>query len=783
MGEEENISSEPDHYNHLTTQFQRRFQALMDELDPFGLWRATYSDLVAQCMRSIDRFLGRLKGYMDDEHQSLVIDALFLSFVAHKLTLRKSNDALYFEHPLITADYLATFRLDASTLAAALLHDVAEDTTVSISQVVEQFGPEVGKLVDGVTRLQATGRELVGQLRQDEIGIESINKLFQFMVDDVRVVLVKLSDRRHNMHTLAALPRKKQLEKAHEVLKVYAPLAYRLGMWDAKSELEELALKTLHPEIYAKLKELMERRAREQYRWLDTICTALSQHLTAAGLNVWIESSPEQIFSLYQEVEKDGRLLTHLPNVIRIAVLAERRHECYRALGDLHKLWKPVPGTFDDYIAQPRENLYRALHTTVFGPGGLLKVRFRTHDMHKIAHHGILTRWSAEIPNQSERLDKPVQRLLKRLKPVSGIQAREVRLAAYREALIDQIQVFTPEVEMIELPAGSTPLDFAYQIHTKLGDQARSAQINGVLRPLNTRLRNGDQVNIIRVRGELPLRVWLDQDLGFVRTVYARNMIRRIVLRLVGDQAVLIGCGAVQREMYMMGLADYDLDAIAERLGYKSVEQLAIAIARADLMPYKVAHLAMEPIWQSLDAVPIGGVVASPDGPVTVRGVPGRPVKLCGACEPVPGDSIVGNLLRGGQVTVHRMDCHHIAPLTRRQNRLNLVEVNWDKEVRTARPVHICMAAIDRSGLAHDMTRILEKEQVNICEMYGRSDHKHHVGLVTMTIEVTTLRQLSRILHRLAQLPNVKAIQRVSESPHARESVMQWAIDRVQNVS
>jgi GTP pyrophosphokinase len=343
--------------------------------------------------------------------------------------------------------------------------------------------------------------------------------------------------------------------------------------------------------------------------------------------------------------------------------------------------------------------------------------------------------------------------------------------------------VFTPDVEMIELPAGSTPLDFAYQIHTRVGDEARSARINGVLRPLSTPLRDGDQVHIIRLEGEQPLREWLDKDLGFVHTAYARNKIRRVFLRLDGDEAVSVGWEPLRREMKMMGLEDYDLDTIAKELGCEGVDQLLRAIARADLMPHEVAHLAMERVWNALEATPAGGVVLSPDGPVTVRGVPGRPVRLCGTCEPVVGDPIVGNLLRGGQVTVHRMDCHQIAHTTRQAIRLNLVEVNWAKEPRTTRPIHVCVAAVDRSGLTHDMTRILELEHVNICELYGRSDHAHHVGLVTMTIEVASLRQLSRILHRFAQLPNVKAVQRVCDPPHCQGEALQWAIESVQSTS
>ena len=771
----------PDRYESLTPPFLARCEALVQELDPLGLWKTTYPGLIARCLEIVDQLMGRVEGYMGEEPQALVAEALFVAFRAHGLTLRKSADALFFEHPLMTTDFLASFKLDAHTLSAALLHDVVEDTMLSVSQIVNQFGPDVGKLVDGVTRLRTAGKEVTSQLRQDEIRVESINKLFQFMVDDVRVVLIKLADRRHNMQTLDALPPEKQREKAHEVLAVYAPLAYRLGMWDVKCEQEALALDFLQPVLSRKLRILMARRNGQQRGRLRRACQTLRDHLSKVGLEVRIEPSPEQVYSVYHQHQRDGRWLPASTDPIRVAVLVNRRWECYRVLCAVHRLWKPVPGTFDDYIAHPRENLYQSLHTTVFGPGGWLKVRIRTHRMHRVAHHGILTRWSLDSPDQSAGLDEQIERLMDRLRPVVAIIDRKDRLAAYQEALTDQIQVFTPQVELIELPAGSTPLDFAYQVHTKVGDEARGVRINGVPRPLNTPLRNGDQVRILRSKGGSPLREWLDKDLGFVRTVYARNKIRGAFRRLERAEAISVGRETLHREMRMMGLEDHDLDAIARRLDHDSVEQMLAAIARADLMPHKVTHLALEPIWDALDASPAGGVILSPDGRVTVRGVPGRPVKLCATCQPVPGNPVVGNLLRGGQVTVHRMDCHHIVQTTRRGTRMNLVEVDWAEEPRTVRPVSVCVAAVDRSGLTHDLTRILETENVNICELYGHSDRERQLGLVVIKVEVTDLRQLSRILHRFSQLPNVKAARRFPEPLKNMDAVRRWAADSVHN--
>jgi len=776
MGEQ-TPAFDPDLYPHLTPSIIERFQSLLYELDPE--WQAKHYGFIIQCLAAIDKFVGRLQEYLEDEHQQLVVDALFLAFRAHGLTLRKSNDALFFEHPLSAAGYLARYKLDAPTLAATLLHDVAEDTTVSISEVVERFGSEVGKLVEGVTKLQATGKEVTSRREQHEANVGTINKLFQFMVDDVRVVLVKLADRRHNMQTLAALPPQKQAEKAREVIQVYAPLAYRLGMWEVKAELEELALKTLHPQLYHRLRRLVSEQVRDQSFWLDIVRETLKSRLVEDGLQARIEPAPEQIYSHFRDFQRHDRLPERLSDIIRVAVLVKTQSECYQSLCVVHSQWSPVPGTFDDYIAQPRENLYQALHTTVFGPGGrLLKVRIRTEEMHDIAHHGILARWSHDISDQYKGFEG-IQRLMKRLRPVRGIAEQRSQSVAFREALTDQIQVFTPEGELIELPVGSTPLDFAYQIHTKLGDEARSAYINGVQRALNTVLKNGDQVSIHRVKGGLPLREWLDEDLGFVQTMYARSKIRLAFRRLAGPGAVSIGWEALQREMELMGLSEFDLGAISNELEYESVEHLLSAVACAEIMPYQVTQLALRPIWNALKATPVGGFIVSPDGSVTVRGIPGRPMRMCGFCKPIPGDPIVGNILRGGQVTVHRMDCHHVTPAADSESHLNLVPVEWEQEPRTVRKVHIWVAAVDRSGLAYGLAEILGMEQINMRELYGRSVPEQQVGLLTVTAEVSDLRQLFRILHRIAQMPDVKAVQRVSDPIHCQEDAGEWAVKKV----
>ena len=769
----------PNSYAHLSYEFLERFQELVGRLEPPQDWHSESSGYVSHCLQAVDRFYEQLRGYLEPEGEELVTRALLAAFEAHGLALRKSSDELFFEHPLWAADYLARHKLDAPTLAATLLHDVAEDTTVSVSQIVEEFGSVVGKLVEGVTKLQATGKEFSSQRPVTDTGLETTNKLFQFMVEDVRVVLVKLADRLHNMRTLGALPPVKQREKAREVLAVYAPLAYRLGMWDVKSELEELAFKTLYPSRYHQFKKLREQQFREQRFWLKVVQETMAEQLAKAGIAAQIEHDPEQIYSLYRDYQQDQGLPARLADTLRVVVLVEEESVCYHALGVVHGLWSPMSGTFDDYIALPRENLYQALHTTVFGPGGrLLKVRFRTQSMHEVAHHGILARWGGNVSEEVKGFEA-IQRLMKRLDPVRAIDEQGQRSAAYREALTDQIQVFTPEGELIELPVGATPLDFAYQIHTRLGDEARRAYINGSMKPLNTALKSGDQVRIERVRGGLPLREWLEEDLDFVQTMYARSTIRQAFRRLERGEALDIGRQAVGREMEMMGVEEYDLVAIATELEYATVDGLLTDIANDNLTPHKVAHVAMRSYWDSLEATPVGGFVVSADGTVTVRGIPGRPMRMCGTCKPKPGDSIVGNLLRGGQVTVHRMDCHHIVQTATGQNRLNLVPVDWAREPRTVRKVHIRAAAIDQSGLVFKLAQVLSAEKVNISEFYGRADLERQIGLVTATIEVSSLRQLSRILHRVAQLPEVKAVQRTADPRYCSDDPMEWAIRRV----
>ncbi|MEN8098466.1 MAG: RelA/SpoT family protein [Chloroflexota bacterium] len=773
---------ESEDYQHLTDEFLTRFRDMLLDLDPPDAQFRNYQPFLLACLDSIDVFIGQIQQYLTKEDTELVIEALLMAFKAHGLVVRKSNDALFFMHPLAASQYLADFRLDAPTLAATLLHDVAEDTTVSISEVFNKFGPEVGHLVQGVTKLQATGKAVSLTPGMVEPAVETENRLYQFMLDDVRVVLVKLADRLHNMRTLDALIEKKKQEKAREVLTVYAPLAYRLGMWDVKSELEELAFATINPRRHQVFQNLINQREQGQKMWLDIGCNTILKDLAQEGITALVEHAPEHIYTLYQDYMLAQREPTRLADVIRVAVLLQTEDECYRALGVIHDRWQPVPGTFDDYIARPRDNLYQSLHTTVFGPGGrLLKIRIRTMEMHEIARHGILARWSIDVSQQAKPFEG-IQRLINRLRPVGLIDEHEPRSAAFREALSDQIQVFTPDGELVELPKKATPLDFAYQIHSKLGDEARIAWINGIQQPLNHTLQNGDQVNIERKPGALPMREWLDHDLGFATTMYARSRIRQTFRRLKGRDAVQVGRDAVTAELEMMGVPDADVSALAPALGFEKEEDLLLAVARAQITPQKVAIEAFRPVWERLGKTSVGGESIQPDATVNVRALPGRPVRLCGSCKPKPGDNIVGNLLRGGQVTVHRMDCHHLSKSVNGTQQLDLVPLDWTSKPRQVRTVFIRVAASDEQGVTSSLAEILKLKQVNIQEIYGRSDQTYKAGLLTLTADVNSMKQLSRVLHRCQQLPAVITVQRTDDSPHFDQDAMQWAIAKVSSL-
>ncbi|MCA9981068.1 MAG: bifunctional (p)ppGpp synthetase/guanosine-3',5'-bis(diphosphate) 3'-pyrophosphohydrolase, partial [Anaerolineales bacterium] len=607
-------------------------------------------------------FFEQIATYLSLEDRKRVQAAFELARREHGDDRRKSGE-LFFTHPLTIAFYLSEYYVDAPALIAALLHDVAEDTSVSIAEIEAQFGAEVATIVDGLTKFdKVTAQAELGRvLTADEVKDATLRKLFAMMSSDVRVGIVKIFDRLHNMRTIKAMPPHKQREKAQETLNVYAPLANRLGMWLVKNELQNLSLEVLEPDHFEALSSYIARREKEQEEEFQAIAQKITSDLNQNGIQVAdVLTVPIDIYELYLYQKARGLSLerdVEMPT--RIVLLLKDKPECYLALGRIHALWRPVQGEFDDYIAAPRENLYRSLHTTVVYKGRQIKIRFRTLGMQIESQMGVLSRWlsnftlsiwSSEVSTRMKEMLVTIGESIEQEGQDIGDGVRTV----LDDVFTDQIVVYTRNGEMRELPVGATPVDFAYTIHTEVGNGCRGAKVNGDEVPLNYTLQDGDSVVILR-RGSHPQRAWLDENLGYLKTSAAKTAVRRWFRRLPYEEAVSQGRALLVEELNMMGLGDYSHLLVAGWFGYTKAEEIYHELGRAEILPTAVAHKVLTDTWaQQPTRQTDQQTVTSHEGEwFIIENTGGRPTRMCGTCNPRPGDRIIGYIRTDGGVTAH----------------------------------------------------------------------------------------------------------------------------------
>jgi GTP pyrophosphokinase len=714
-------------------------------------------------------FFELANNYLTGQDQLRVLEAFKLARQEHGDQRRQSGE-LFFTHPLTVAYYLAEYKLDAAALMAALLHDVAEDTLLSVEEIEERFGPEVSHLVDGVTKLKEVsagvvrGRELTTQEIQDA----SLHKMFRAMTADVRVVLIKLFDRLHNMRTIDALPIDKQKLKAHETLSVYAPLANRLGIWRLKTELEEMSLGVIDPEAYRLIKQGIDNQFHKHQASYTIISEQIIQHLQEQGLTVSdVVQNPESIYSVFRLHQGRSASFENIETPRRVVILVEDIPSCYLALGHLHQLWRPVPGKFDDYIAVPRENHYQALHTTVlYSDGQPLKLRFRSNTMNIASEIGVLAGWVyASSPMWTQAIAKRVDDLLAIVD--ENIREEPRDLSTGVKVVVDdffqqQIMVYTPRGDVIELPLGATPVDFAYAIHTEVGNQCLIAYVNEQPAPLNRPLSDGDQVRIVKSGWARPQRTWLDEDLGYLTTIQARARVRRWFRRLSEELALAEGRKIVIDELAMLSMQEFSHESLADRLGYESQADLFHALGRAELLPTTLATMLLKWEWHDEPLRHIGDRVCNTLGQeflVTNSG--GRNLRLCRSCHARPGDNIVGFLRSDGGVTVHKEDCYTLRPdpMADRTIKLNWGQLGKD----TVRSVTVEVDVYDRPGLLLEIAELLQDENVNIASI-GTTTLDVAKQRVTLELEIASPRLLVRILHRAHALINVFAVRCLKSS-------------------
>ncbi len=734
-----------------------------------------------EMVTSFKLLLERASQYLPPEKLALVEAAHDFALKAHEGQLRKSGEP-YLEHPLQVALTLAELQLDAGALAAALLHDVPEDCGVPISQIEARFGPEVAKLVDGTTKLsrlswRATGGVLRGSQATRQRQAESLRKMLVAMAEDLRVVFIKLADRLHNMRTLDVLPLERRRSIARETLEIYAPLAHRLGIWELKWQLEDLSFRYLEPRKYNHLANLVASRRTEREGFIARVIDILKKEFERAGLKADISGRPKHLYSIYQKTEKyaaQGKEFNDIYDLLALRVIVDSVSDCYNAVGIVHSLWHPLPGTFDDFIANPKPNGYQSLHTVVMSLGTTpLEVQIRTRQMHHIAEYGVAAHWrykegEKEGIHFEERISW-LRQLIDWHRELSGTE--EFLESVKTDIFIDQVFVFTPKGEIKDLPKGSTPLDFAYRVHTELGHRCIGAKVNGKLVPLDYQLGNGDVVEIMTTRrAKGPSRDWLSPNLGYVKTGHAREKIRQWFKRQERADNIEHGRELLDRELKQLGLKFSDREALAKLSNYDSLDDFLAAVGYGGISAHQIA---LKLAAQQEQPRPVTGVTSPqpPASTVQVLGVGDLLTNLARCCHPLPGDNIVGYVTRSRGVTVHRQDCYNVVHEDETER---LIPVEWG-EADALHPVKVQVEAWDRVGLVRDISTIVAEEKVNITNM-SVIEHDDRTTTLDLTLETKGLAQLSRLLIKIEGIRGVVSVARVGDGATVRASSSTQAV-------
>ena len=681
---------------------------------------------------------------------------------AHKGQTRASGEP-YVRHCVAVATILAELGAPLPVVVAGLLHDTVEDTSVSLDTVRREFGEEIAQLVDGVTKLtqlprvsRGDGRGKDGRSSKADLAKETLRKTFLAMGDDVRVVLIKLADRLHNMRTLSYLPPDKRARIAQETLEIFAPLANRLGIWQIKWDLEDLAFRYVYPEKYKEIAADVAERRVDRERALHGICRRLEQVLAESGLKAEVTGRPKHLYSIYRKMERKSVAFDQVFDVRGVRVVVESESDCYLALGAIHSRWSPIPGGFDDYIATPKDNFYQSLHTTVvFEDGKTLEVQIRTPEMHENAELGIAAHW--RYKEGRKRDDAYEQRIVWLRKLMEWRQdvddAGDFVDAMKSDVFEDRVYVFTPRGDIVDLPIGSTPIDFAYHIHTDIGHRCRGAKVNGRLVNLDQRLATGDAVEILTAKRGGPSRDWLNPSLEMVRSQRARGKIRQWFKRQDRELNIGHGKALLERELHRLGIEGLSAEQIARDLGLGSGDDLMSAIGCGDIHLGKIVARLMEEEEPALQELALPAVapkeITAPGDEISILGITGLLTALARCCRPAPGDPIVGYITRGRGATIHRRDCPNVLRIGDKER---LIQVSWGQPRRTY-PVSVRIRAYDREGLMRDVSALVANEGINMPTIQAST--KDSLAVFNLELGITDMAQLSRVLNRLEALPNV----------------------------
>ena len=710
---------------------------------------------------TLEQIEAQVRAYNPDADLTGLDEAYAFSHQAHEGQSRKSGEP-FVNHPIEVALILAELHMDTATLKAALLHDTVEDSEVTLDEIRERFGDEVAELVDGVTKLGKIEFESMSEAQSN-----NLRKMLIAMAKDIRVILIKLADRLHNMRTLAALPEERRLEKAHETMDIYAPLAHRLGISSIKWELEDLAFYHLEPHRFHQVSRMVaeSRKAREDY--LASVIEQLKEELAAVKITAKISGRPKHLFSVYQKMSQKGKDFNEIYDLIALRVIVDSVKDVYGALGTVHSIWKPVPGRFKDYVAMPKFNMYQSLHTTVIGPSGSpLEIQIRSEEMHRTAEYGVAAHWRyKEGLHGDDAFDERLAWLRQMLEWQTELKdPREFMEALKIDLFEEEVFVFSPKGDVISLKRGSTPIDFAYAIHTEVGNHCVGAKVNGAIVPLGYELQMGDRIEILTNKNSKPSRDWLN----IVKTSSAKSKIRNFYSKVTREDDLVRGRDELAKVMRKHGLgigskaAEKAIDAVAKEMNYLHAEDILAGIGAGKISAKQVGTKLLklmakdgetakpEPVREEF---PLSTPMTPPrhkrrksGGGVKVKGIDDVLVRLAKCCNPVPGDKIIGFVTRGRGVSVHRRDCPNASELLSSPERI--LEVEWDLGSDTTYQVEIFVEALDRLRLLQDVTSSLAESGVNIL---ASSTSTHKDGIVEMRVlfEISDLSRLDAVLREV----------------------------------
>jgi guanosine-3',5'-bis(diphosphate) 3'-pyrophosphohydrolase len=685
---------------------------------------------------------------------------------AHEGQLRKSGEP-YITHPLAVAGVLAELQLDATTLSAALLHDVVEDTRVTDEELVRQFGAEVAALVDGVTKLKRIKFDST-----EEQQAENLRKMFMAMAKDIRVLLIKLADRLHNMRTLRYQPREKQMRTARETLEIFAPLAHRLGIYTVKWELEDTALRYLNPQQYYRIVNLMAQKRKERESYVNDVMDLLRDKLRSVSIQAEVSGRAKHIYSIYRKMVGHNKEFNEIYDLFAVRVTVDSIKDCYGVLGIVHTMWKPMPGRFKDYIAMPKANMYQSLHTTVIGPRGEpLEIQIRTWEMHQTAEFGIAAHWVYKEGGQKTE-GKFSQKLAWFREVLEWQQdfrdAQEFMETLKLDLFADEVFVFTPKGEVIELPAGSVPIDFAYRIHTDIGNRCIGAKVNGKIVPLDYRLRTGDIVEVLTSKHSYgPSRDWLK----IIKSSQAKSKIRQWFKKEKRDENVARGRELIEKELVRQRLevptlmTPSGMHDVLQKFNFTKEDDLFAAVGYGGLSPVQVVTRLVDKykrdhVDQSLDRLTLElkeRRKPSYNG-VRVKGIDNLLIRFARCCNPVPGDDIIGFVTRGRGVSVHRADCPNAVSLQTEQERV--IEVEWAAAPDVSYQVELEVIALDRHGLINEVMNAVSETKTDITAVSARADSKK-IAHVNLTVRIRNLDHLRSVVERLKRVKDIHTVRRL----------------------